>query len=156
MNSAGYLVNYMARLYLNALRNQMAPFGIVPGQLQILMTLGDHEELTQKALLAMLDIEQATLTKTLARMERDRLIGRRKHSSDARMRTVCLTERGRSVRASAAQVVMRLEADTFAHLIVEERKSFQNYMWRVIQNLSEQGASTPTLHRDQSATKNGE
>ncbi len=156
MTSAGYLANYMARLYSNALRIQMTPFGIVPGQLPILLVLRDFEEITQKTLLAMLDIEQATLTKTLSRMERDELIGRKKHLSDARVRTVYLTKRGRSVSTSAAQVVGRLEAEILAFLSVEERKLFLDYMCRVIQSFSEIQASVPPMHLDHSATTNCE
>ena len=94
MTSAGHLACNLARLYVNSLRAQITPFRIGPGKFPILLALRDCEGFTQSALLAMLDIEPAMLTNTLSRMERDRLIGRRTHLTDARARMVHLTDRG--------------------------------------------------------------
>ncbi len=64
MNSAGYLVNNMARLLAEMLRKRIAPLGVVPGQFPALLALWEKDGLTQKELLAKLDIEQATLANT--------------------------------------------------------------------------------------------
>ena len=56
-----------------------------------------------KELVGKLDIEQATLANTLARMERDGLIVRREHPSDARAKTIHLTDKARGIRSEALQ-----------------------------------------------------
>ena len=83
MSSAGYLVNYMARLFAEGLRKRIAPLGIVPGQFPALLALWERDGLTQKELLAQVAIEQAALANTLARMKRDGLIIRKEHPADA-------------------------------------------------------------------------
>lgn len=132
MNSAGYLVNNLARLLVEVLRKRIAPLGIVPGQFPALLALWEREGLTQKELLAMLDIEQATLANTLTRMERDGLITRKEHPADARARTIHLTEQGRSIRNEAYQTAMQINEEIMADLSDDETKAFLGYMRRVI------------------------
>lgn len=132
MNSAGYLVNNMARLLVEVLRKRVAPLGIVPGQFPALLALWEKDGLTQKELLAMLDIEQATLANTLTRMERDGLIIRKEHPADARARTIHVTEHGLSIRDDAYRTAMQINEDVLADLSEEETKAFLGYMRRVI------------------------
>ncbi len=132
MNSAGYLVNNMARLLVEVLRKRVAPLGIVPGQFPALLALWEKDGLTQKELLSMLDIEQATLANTLTRMERDGLIIRKEHPADARARTIHVTEQGSSIRDDAYRTAMQINEEVLADLSEEETKAFLGYMRRVI------------------------
>ena len=132
MTSAGYLVNNLARLLVELLRNRIAPLGIVPGQFPALLALWEKDGLTQKELLATLDIEQATLANTLTRMERDGLLTRKEHPADARARTIHLTEKGRSIRDAAHQAALQINQDVLADLSKEETQAFLSYMQRVI------------------------
>lgn len=132
MNSAGYLVNNMARLLVEVLRKRVAPLGIVPGQFPALLALWEKDGLTQKELLSMLDIEQATLANTLTRMERDGLIIRKEHPADARARTIHVTEQGLSIRDEAYRTAMQINEEVLADLSEEETKAFLGYMRRVI------------------------
>ena len=79
LNSAGFLVNHVARLFAEGLRLKIAPLGIVPGQFPALLELWEKDGQTQKQLVEKLDIEQATMANTLSRMERDGLIVRKEH-----------------------------------------------------------------------------
>ena len=132
MDSAGYLVNNLARLLVEVLRKRIAPLGIVPGQFPALLVLWEKDGLTQKELLAMLDIEQATLANTLTRMERDGLIVRKEHPADARARTIHLTDQGHSIRESAYKAAMEINEKVLADLSEEETQAFLDYMRRVI------------------------
>lgn len=137
MNSAGYLVNNLARLLVEVLRKRIAPLGIVPGQFPALLALWEKDGLTQKELLTMLDIEQATLANTLTRMERDGLIIRKEHPADARARTIHLTEQGRSIRDEAYQTATQINQDILADLSDEETRAFLDCMRRVIGKVKE-------------------
>ncbi len=132
MNSAGYLVNNLARLLVEVLRKRIAPLGIVPGQFPTLLALWEKDGLTQKELLALVDIEQATLANTLTRMERDGLIVRKEHPADARARTIHLTAQGRSIRDSAYQTAMQINEEVLADLSDKETQAFLDYTRRII------------------------
>ena len=135
MTSAGYLVNYMARLFAEGLRKRIAPLGIVPGQFPALLALWERDGLTQKELLEQVAIEQATLANTLTRMERDGLIVRREHPADARARTIHLTEKARSIRDAAYKAAIETNADALAEFSDEERMEFLNLMGKTINSL---------------------
>lgn len=137
MTSTGYLVNHMARLFAEGLRKRIAPLGIVPGQFPALLALWEKDGLTQKELLALLDIEQATLANTLIRMERDRLIVRKEHPADARARTIHLTEKARSIRDLAYKAASETNEEALTGLSDEERQVFISMMQKTIAALQE-------------------
>lgn len=137
MNSARHLANNLARLLEEKLRKRIAPLGIVPGQFPALLALWERDGLTQKELLAMLDIEQATLANTLTRMERDGLVIRKEHPKDARARTIHLTLKGRSIRDSAYRIAIQINKEMLADLSEEETQAFLDYMRRVIGSIKE-------------------
>lgn len=72
--SLGYQVNHLARMLAQALRERIAPLGVVPGQFAQLLVLHEQDGLTQAQLCERVRIEQPTMANTLARMERDGLI----------------------------------------------------------------------------------
>ena len=131
-NSAGYLDNYMARLFAKELQQRIAPFGIVVGQFPILLELWLKDGVTQKDLLTKIDVEQATLANTLNRMERDGLIKRTKNPADARAQLIWLTGKAADLRNSAYEAAQNVNADALQVLNDPERAQFINYMRRVI------------------------
>lgn len=131
-DSAGYLANHMARLFAKGLQDRIAPLGIVIGQFPVLLALWEQDGISQKELLAKLDIEQATLANTLARMERDGLIRRTKHPSDARAQNILLTKRALEIRDKAYEAAEKQNARALSDLSAEERAQFLGYMRRVI------------------------
>ena len=135
MSSAGYLVNYMARLFADRLRKRIAPLGIVPGQFPALLALWEKDGLTQKELLEQVAIEQATLANTLTRMERDGLIVRKEHPADARARKIHLTAKARKIRDQAYTAAMETNAEALAGLTENELDEFLNLMRKTISEM---------------------
>ncbi len=134
-NSAGYLVNHMARLFAKGLQDRIAPLGIVTGQFPILLELWQKDGVSQKDLLRKLDIEQATLANTLSRMERDGLIIRSKDPADARAQVIRLSERAVAIRAQAYQAACDQNEAALSVLDDAEREQFMDFMHRVIGNM---------------------
>ena len=130
--SAGYVVNRMARLFAQNLHERIAPLGIVPGQFPALLSLWEHDGVTQKELVSGLDIEQATIANTLTRMERDGLIRRTKHPSDARAQQIWLTPKARRIRDEAYAAAGEVNAKALSGLDERERAQLLDYMNRVI------------------------
>ena len=100
-DSAGYLVNLLARLFARELEARLKPLGLRIGAFPALLHLWEREGLTQGELVKLLDIEQPTLAATLSRMERDGLIKRTKDDTDGRAQRIWLTETGRSLEKPA-------------------------------------------------------
>ncbi|WP_299479528.1 MarR family transcriptional regulator [uncultured Roseibium sp.] len=99
--SIGYLLNHLARLFSNALQQRIKPLGLSTGVFPVMIHLWENDGITQKQLVDLVGIEQATMANTLNRMERDGLVIRKKGPKDARERQVYLTELGLALRDPA-------------------------------------------------------
>lgn len=130
--SAGYLANHMARLFARGLTARIKPLGLTIGTFPALLELWDKDGLTQKDLVVRLDIEQATMANTLARMERDGLIVRRKDVSDGRVQRVWLTDHARHLRKPAIEAAKAENAAALSGLSEAEQSLFVALMQRVI------------------------
>lgn len=133
--SAGYLINHLARLFAKELQKGIQPLGIVPGQFPVLIELWHKDGITQRELLKVIDVEQATLANTLTRMERDGLIRRTKHPADARAQQIWLTDKARDVREEAYQAANDTNRRALAELPEEEKTRFIALMKKIIRSL---------------------
>ena len=135
LDSAGYLANHMARLFAVGLQDRIKSLGITPGQFPALLELWAEDGLTQKELVARLDIEQATMANTLNRMERDGLITRRAHPDDGRAQQIWLTRRARALHAPATKAAAAQNAVALGGLGTRDRAQFVRLMRAVIDNM---------------------
>jgi DNA-binding MarR family transcriptional regulator len=133
--SAGYLANHMARLFAHELHRRIRAFGLAPAQFMTLLELWERDGLTQAELVARLDVEQATMANTLARMERDGLVLRRPHPEDRRAQQVFLTDRARALEGPAKEAAGAVNAAALDGLSAAERRAFLDLAARVIANM---------------------
>lgn len=114
--SLGYVINHLARLMEQALRDRISQHGVVPGQFAQLLALYEEEGVTQNELCEKVRIDQSTMAHTLKRMERDGLIERTADPADGRRALIHLTERARNLRAelfAAAREVNEIATEGF-------------------------------------------
>lgn len=135
-SSAGYLANHVARLFARELAEAVRPLGLAPAQFMVLIELWRDEGLTQKDLVGRLDVEQATMAATLARMERDGLIERRPDQADARSRRIQLTARARALQEPALAAAKSVNARALAGFSDDEREVLLSSLRRIVGALS--------------------
>lgn len=134
MDSATYLANLLAKGFSRSLLAKAADLGFSPGQFPVLIELWNADGLTQREILDRLDIEQATLANTLARMERDGLIDRRPHPTDRRATQNYLTEKGRAIEAEAIIAAEEADQALFKGFRRFEKELMLEYMRWAIEN----------------------
>ena len=137
--SAGYLINHVARIFARGLTARIKPLGLTTGTFPALLELWESDGLTQKQLVERLDIEQATIANTLARMERDGLILRKKDVSDGRVQRIWLTAQARGLRDAAIAAAIAENTAELAGLSGDERDQFMTLMRKIIAS----SAATP-------------
>ncbi|MFZ1480619.1 MAG: MarR family transcriptional regulator [Paracoccaceae bacterium] len=130
--SAGYLANHMARLFARGLTSRIKPLGLTTGTFPALLELWEKDGLTQKELVVRLDIEQATMANTLARMERDGLVVRKKDVSDGRVQRIWLTDCARDLHGPAVNAAMAENAAALSGLSEAEQGQFIALMQKII------------------------
>lgn len=116
------------RLYGRALSARLAPYDVNPGYLSILQSLWEQDDVTQKTLRKRVDIEQATLSNTLKRMERDTLVVCTPNSKDRRLHAITLTERGRSIRPVVMEALDDLQRTVNQGLTINDLRYFKRIM----------------------------
>lgn len=131
-HSAGYLANHLARLFARGLTARIKPLGLTTGTFPALLELWENDGLTQKQLVERLDIEQATMANTLARMERDGLITRKKDAIDGRAQRIWLTDHARGLRGPATEAAKAENAEALSGLSKDEQRQFVALMRKVI------------------------
>lgn len=131
-DSAGYLVNHVARIFARGLAARIASFNLTIGTFPALLELWEKDGLTQKQLVERLHIEQATMANTLARMERDGLVTRKKDPSDGRVQRVWLTPQARAMQPDATAAAAEQNAASLRGLTEGEQQQFIALMKKII------------------------
>ena len=109
--------------------------GLYRGQPSVLQALWEQEGLMHTELARRLQVQPATITKMLQRMERAGFVERRPDPDDQRVSRVYLTESGRAVRADVQQVWQRLDEEAFAGFTLQERVLLKRFFLRIRDNL---------------------
>lgn len=141
--SPGYMVNYLARLFAQALYRRIGPHGVTTGQFPVLLALWEREGVTQSQLAQDLAVEQPTMANTLKRMERDGLIERVPDPDDRRQARVHLTARGQALREVLTASARETNAAALAGLSPDETRQFLALANKIVASL-EQDAGTGT------------
>lgn len=131
-DSAGYLINHLARIFAAGLQAEIKPLGLSTGVFPVMVQLWQKDGLSQSELVKRVAVEQATMAKTLARMKRDGLIVIRPDDNDARMKRAWLSETGRALRDPAQTSARALNATMLASLDEAESETFLNLMRRLV------------------------
>lgn len=133
--SLGYVVNHLSRLMTQALGVETARLGVTPGQLPVLMCLWEQDGLTQRELYQRVHIEQATMSNTLSRMERDGLVKRKPDPDDRRASRVMLTAKAKKIEADLNEATKTVTKNALGSLKKKDKKTVMDLMGVMIENL---------------------
>lgn len=122
--SAGYLVNWAARLFTRLADRRVNPLGLAAGQIPVFIALATNGPASQKALAQAVAIEQPTMAATLSRMERDGVIERRPDPNDGRSALVSLTARTKDRVDALFQAMATINEDSLRGMPSAEREVF--------------------------------
>ena len=131
--SAGYLTNHAARLFVRAIERRLA--GGTAGPMPVFFALMESETLTQAELCRRINVEQPTMANTLARMTRDGLIESSPNPADRRASLVRLTALGRTRAAAALVAAQQTNERALSGLSAKERGTYFDLLKRVIATL---------------------
>ena len=142
--SAGYLMNHIARQFAILLGEGLKPLSIAPAQFPILLELWQKDGLSQQELVERADLKQATIANTLARMERDGLITREPNPDDARSRLIMLTEQARALQQQSTEIAKAINQTALSDLSADEQKLFLEMTAKIVARQQEMIAVAKT------------
>jgi DNA-binding MarR family transcriptional regulator len=97
-------------------RQRLAPHGVTPAQYGLLEVLWERDEQSGAELSERLQLDSATMTGLLDRLERAGLVIRRADSTDRRVNRVALTAQGSALRGPLDQAMDAVNAKVLAQL----------------------------------------
>ncbi len=135
IDSLGYQLGLLNRLYDRCLQDALKDYGVAPGQFAPLVMLFEEDGLTQAELCRRINVEQPTMANTLDRMERDGLVKRKADSDDRRRAHVFLTARAKNIQAQVMEAARAVSNRTVARLSAAEQDDMFRLVARMVENL---------------------
>lgn len=117
----GYWLILLSRSYRKRIQALLSEHGLFVGQDLLLMALWDQDGQTQSSLAKRLQVQQATLTRMIKRIEGSGLVVRKSDEQDGRISRVFLTNSGMRMRRPIEAIWSAMEDDLFSSLTLEER-----------------------------------
>ena len=136
-NYVGYLFVQVMKIHRKLAETGLNDFGLHVGQELILLWLYEQDGMTQSELADVLDIEAATVTKVLHRMEAAGLIERRQDSDDARVSRVYLMPKSRQLIEPLRGLWADVEQKTVKGLSEPEVILLRRLLVQILENLSD-------------------
>jgi len=133
--SLTYIINHLSRQLTQALNDELKSHGVAPGQFPVLMCLWEQDGLTQRELYERVKIEQATMSNTLKRMERDCLIYREPDPADRRSMRIHLTGMAKKLEDKLTQGAKNVNKIAMDGIKKKERKHLLEIMEHMTANL---------------------
>ncbi len=133
--TAPYLLGRAARLFTRRADDRLRELGFSAAYVPVLRALRDGSALSQTALADLARVEQPTMAKTLARMERDRVVRRTPNPDDGRSSLYALTPRSLDNVAAARRVLVKGGEEMLAGLTEAEVAQLGALLRRVVANL---------------------
>ncbi len=130
-----YKLNYLARLLMSQVNDEIKPHGVTQGQLPVLCCLYEDEGQTQAELCKNIQVEQPTMANTLRRMERNGLIYRVASDRDKRESKVFITEQTRNALGTLQVKRDKVIAGMTRYMSAEELETFHRLLDAAVQAL---------------------
>lgn len=140
-------ISWMARRLEKLAADTLAPFGLDPGEFEVLATLlrsGPPHEVTPTALNRWLMISGGGLTKRLSRLEERGLVARRMTPGDRRSLLVVLTDVGKALAEGAVTAHAQATAELIDRVGGAARERLSNLLRELL--LSQEAAAEPTVN----------
>lgn len=132
-----YLLMATQSLFQRSVMAELNGSGLTAGQPKVLDYLGRHDGSVQKAIAAGCQIDPATLTGLLNRMEEKGLIRRCNEDGNRRSLHVYLTEQGWAKQREVRQTMERQSEVVQAELSEEQRAQLLDCLYKVCANMTD-------------------
>ncbi len=123
-------------------------YGITADQFVLLATLARGQAMTQRELAARMPSDPSTVRAMLVLLEKQGLVEREPHPTDARARTVNLTKAGARTFQQAFDAGQEVRDQMVESLSASETRTLLSLLQRLTESLNEQTADVVTTERD--------
>lgn len=131
--------NEMAKLNRSvtaAVNNELKEYNLTRSEVPYLMSLYKRDTVTQEFLSRLYDLNEGTVTRALARLEKKGYIQRTSNPDDKRKRMVSLTEEGKEIAIIMIENQQKFKEEIFSNFTDEEYGEFVRLLDKLFKNIS--------------------
>lgn len=142
-DDVNHLIVRLAHAHRGVAADLLCKVNLHPGQELLLMRLWKTDGQSQTELANALNLDRSTVTRTVQRLEEQKLISRKTSPTDGRTTIVSLTPQGKALRGSIDDIWDRLREITTAGLSERLQADAMRLLRRMEANLRESLRRTP-------------
>lgn len=131
-----YMIMVNQSLFQKKVLDVLSPYKLTAGQPKVLDYLGKHNGCIQKAIATGCQIEPATLTGILSRMEEKKLIKRQTKDGNKRSLYVYLTDEGKRLQEIVNDTFEKVENEILSGISESEKEQFINTFFKICNNMT--------------------
>ena len=136
---ADNLVRQIGLLYrsmMKALETETAPLGIGSGRISYLFMLYINEGITQQEMANRLQADKGAVARTLAQLEEQGYVSRRRDPADKRVTRVYLTDKSKALQGDLENAVERVITRLKENIAVDEHDIIKVQLKHMLESLS--------------------
>ncbi len=126
---------HVAKLYFNRVHHMFEKVGLYRGQPIMLLFLWTKDGKSHTEIAKHLQLQPATVSKMVKRMEKKGFIITKPDSNDMRMSRVYLTDKGRNVKEEVGEIWQVLEEEVFGGFTLEEKVLLKRFLNQIRSNI---------------------
>ncbi len=147
-------IGLLYRTMMKALETETAPLGVGSGRISYLFMLYINEGLTQQEMANRLQADKGAVARTLAQLEEQGYVNRRRDPSDKRVTRVYLTDKSKALQGDLENAVERVITRLKENIAVGEHDAIKDQLALMLESISTHYGPTP-LKRQHIKQKTG-
>lgn len=124
------------KLYFHRKRDVLEGMGLFRGQTPIIYILWEKDGRTQKELSKEMEINPATISKMINRMEKSGFIEKKRDEEDKRTTRIYLTEKAKKTKSRLDKEIGDFNKEVFSGFSDKDNEVFSSYLIKILNNLS--------------------
>ena len=129
-------IGLLYRTMMKALETETAPLGIGSGRISYLFMLYINEGLTQQEMANRLQADKGAVARTLAQLEDQGYVSRRRDPADKRVTRVYLTDKSKALQGDLENAVERVITRLKENIAVDEQDNINAQLKQMLAALS--------------------
>lgn len=116
---------------------KLEKYGLVKGQAHLLVLIRDNDGCTQKDLSEMLDVKYSSMSERLNKLENLGYIERSIDEFNSKYKRIFITSAGKLAAIQCRRIQNEFEETMYKGLAKKDIKQLENYLVRIVQNISD-------------------
>ncbi|WP_024613162.1 MarR family transcriptional regulator [Clostridium sp. Ade.TY] len=132
----GFITNKCAKKIADEFNGRLQEHGVTRVQWIALFYIGKSDSMSQKELSDLMNVKESSMVRLIDRMEKEKLVVRKKNINDRRITSIVLTDKGINLRNELLPLGEQFQKDATRGISNEELDNFKKVLEKMVNNIS--------------------